>query len=98
MNLDEELFESVKKGDAEKVKEFLSKGIKTDLRDKEGFTPLHYAVIYNRKDIAEILIKHGANVNAKICWVKHPYSARLCLAEIAELLVSSGANVNITNN
>ena len=65
MNPDEELFEAVKKGEAEKVKEFLSKGIKTDLRDKEGFTPLHYAVIYNRKDIAEILIKHGANVNTK---------------------------------
>jgi ankyrin repeat protein len=100
MNLDEELFEAVKKGDAEKLKEFLSKGIKTDLRDKEGFTPLHYAVINNRKDIAEILIKHGANVNTKNLLGETPlhYSARLCLAEIAELLVSSGANVNITNN
>jgi hypothetical protein len=42
MNLDEELFEAVKKGDTEKVKEFLSKGINTDLRDKEGFS--HYTM------------------------------------------------------
>jgi ankyrin repeat protein len=32
--------------------------------DAQGFTPLHYAAIYNEKETMELLIKHGADTNA----------------------------------
>ena len=31
----------------------------------KGFSPLHFAVIQNSKEIGEILISNGADINAK---------------------------------
>ena len=33
--------------------------------DKSNKTPLHYAARFNRKEIGELLISKGANVNVK---------------------------------
>lgn len=35
------------------------------LKDLEGQTALHYAAVCERKDIAEFLVKHGADVEIK---------------------------------
>ena len=33
--------------------------------NKKNFTPLHIAAIYKKKDILELLISKGADINAK---------------------------------
>ena len=46
---------------------FLIKGISNKLRklNKKNKTPLHYAAEKNSKEIGEILISKGADINAK---------------------------------
>ena len=49
-------------GDIEAVKDFLAAGTDVNARDKMGHIPLHFA---KNKEIAELLIAEGADVNAK---------------------------------
>jgi tetratricopeptide (TPR) repeat protein len=44
---------------------FLSKGAKTDARDKSGWTPLHQAARNNNVSGAALLLRDGADVNAR---------------------------------
>lgn len=56
---------SVRKGNIQKVKDFLDEGIEVDLRDNRGYTPLMIATDEGHSEIAKILIDAGANINAK---------------------------------
>lgn len=58
-----------------------------------GYTPLHFAIANNYKDIAELLIVHGAGVNAKTDDGDTPLdiAVREGHKEIAELLRKHGA-------
>uniref|UniRef100_A0ABD2X6G6 Uncharacterized protein n=1 Tax=Trichogramma kaykai TaxID=54128 RepID=A0ABD2X6G6_9HYME len=38
--------------------------VQIDARDKFGYTPLNLAVRYSRRDLAETLLRHGANANS----------------------------------
>ena len=51
-------------GDVEAVKEFLVAGADVNVKAQFGETLLHAAVSNNHKEIAELLIKEGADVNA----------------------------------
>ncbi|NBX03920.1 MAG: hypothetical protein EBR02_07690 [Alphaproteobacteria bacterium] len=56
------------------VRALLSCGADVNARAGWGHTPLHYAVADNQDDIAELLIKHGADTSAKATWLKrHKY-------------------------
>jgi len=64
-----------------------------DRVDRSGTTPLHKALLGGHKEIAELLISKGANVNAKdndgltpLHWAE--------TKELAELLITKGADVN----
>ena len=35
------------------------------MKDKDGYTPLHWTVDVGHRDVAELLIVRGANINAK---------------------------------
>ncbi|NQT38944.1 MAG: ankyrin repeat domain-containing protein [Planctomycetes bacterium] len=63
-----------------------------------GATPLHLAVLFDRGEIAEFLIKQGANIEAK---AKDEYggtplhwAAALGRIEMAKRLIDAGANIN----
>ena len=62
----ENIFEAIEWGNIEAVKWHLAAG--TDVNVKGGFadgTPLHYAAANGHKEIAELLIEKGADLNAK---------------------------------
>jgi len=78
-------------GDIEAINDFLASG--TDINAKElrnGWTSLHQA---KTKEIAELLIAKGADVNAKSKLGTTPlhYAAN---REITKLLIAKGSNVN----
>jgi len=58
--------EAAFKGNIEAVKQHLDAGADVNAKDENGFTPLHYATLGGHKEIAELLIAEGADVNAKV--------------------------------
>ena len=83
-------------GDLAGVQAELDKGADVNEKAARGFTPLHYAVINDHKEIAELLIAAGANVNAKDAhdWIPLNQAVDLGHKEIVELLIAGGADVN----
>ena len=67
-----------------------------DVKGKDGWTSLHFALQLDHKEIVELLIANGADVNAKA----EDGVAPLHVAaggghkEVAELLIANGADVN----
>ena len=83
-------------GNIEAVKQHLAAGVDVDVKAEwyDEWTPLHYAAYSSQKEVAELLIDKGADVNAKdkngktpLDWaVDSPYSDE----ETADLLRKHG--------
>ena len=58
------LFDAVKKGDIEAVRKHLDAGADVNTKDEDGYTLLTVAVAYGSKEIVELLIFNGVDVNA----------------------------------
>jgi cytohesin len=73
-------------------------GAEVNAKNRDGFTPLHYAAGKGLKEVVELLIAKGADVNAKGRGLE---KSPLLLAaydghkEIVELLIGWGADVNV---
>jgi ankyrin repeat protein len=84
-------------GDIEVVKKHLVDGAELETKDFRGWTPLHYAAYRGHKEIAELLIAKGANVNAKNNVGDTPLDLATHLSnpnaspEIADLIRKQGA-------
>jgi ankyrin repeat protein len=95
----ERLHFAAQDGDLGQVRRLLSEGLDINAFDDLGKTPLHYAVEKERFEVAQYLIEHGADVNAR----HEPSAGNTPLAEIAgncslriaKLLVDSGADPTI---
>jgi len=61
----EGLREAIKGGDSKAVKNLLSQGVDSNYCDKQGFTLLHLAALFNQTEIALILMDSGANIERK---------------------------------
>ncbi|PKU74669.1 hypothetical protein MA16_Dca004860 [Dendrobium catenatum] len=61
----EGLREAIKNSDPAGVRKLLSEGVDANYCDKQGLTPLHLAALFNRTEIAFILMDHGASVERK---------------------------------
>jgi hypothetical protein len=102
MSLDEELFEAVKKGDIDKVREILAKGANVNTRDRHkdswtyNQTPLHVAAHEGHTYVARLLLEHGAVVNARDKYGFTPlyYAAGGGHIDIVSILLEHGADVN----
>jgi uncharacterized protein len=69
-------------------------GAAIDARDNEQYTPLFYA---QTGDVVDILIKHGANMNARSGWGNTPLidAVEHGRYAVAERLILSGCDVNL---
>ncbi len=87
------------------VKLLLEKGADPEIRSQEKSvgtkdeTALHRAAFWDRLEIAEMLIKHGANVNARDADGDAPLHSSIYKenVELAQLLLKHGAEVNAKN-
>ena len=86
-NANQSIFIASGVGDLEAVKQHLDAGVDINAKDKEGWTPLHFAS--DRKNVAEFLIKKGADVNAKNAYGFTPLDE--ADDETADLLRKHGA-------
>ena len=79
----------------EAVKQHLAAGTDVDARD-EGGVPLRYAAETGHKELVELLIANGADVNAKGELGETPLhdAAQADQKEIIKLLIANGADVN----
>lgn len=91
-----ELYDAIKEGDLENVKDFFNKDF-VNMKDHRGVTPLMIAVIRSYEDIAEFLIKNDANVNAQNNTGETPlmYACFENNLDMVKLLVKYGADVNV---
>jgi ankyrin repeat protein len=60
----EQLYEATRDGDIKKVKSLIADGVDVNSRDWNGGTPLHLAVSHGGPDLVELLLDHGADINA----------------------------------
>ncbi len=84
-------------GDIEQVRSLISKGINANTKSQNGMTALHLASANGHKDITELLIQQGVDVNGG------PQTPLILACqrgnnEIAELLIANGADINTKNS
>jgi hypothetical protein len=89
---DRALFNAASGGNIEAVKQHLAAGTDVEVKDNNGFTPLHIAT----REVAELLIAKGADVNAIVAsgqyQGKTPLDAAIQVGrpEVADLLRKHG--------
>ena len=54
---------AIVKGDVFSLKNLIDEGVDVELKDGEGLTPLHHAVLFRRLDAIKVLLEHNVNVN-----------------------------------
>jgi len=93
---EKELFNAVKRGNIDKAKELLDKGVNVNIRDQDSWTPLHFAAWEGYVDIAKLLLDHGANVNVvtNASWSPLYLAVYYEYVDIVKLLLEHGADVN----
>lgn len=99
--LADNIFCAASSGDIVKVKKLLEGGIDINAEHEVGSTALFYAVQRDHKDIAELLIRSGADVNHRS--TKGGHTALMAVSgqnnvESLQLLLEHGADINVKDD
>ncbi|XP_033340998.1 ankyrin repeat and MYND domain-containing protein 2 [Megalopta genalis] len=101
-NLQEKIFEKINNNAVSELKILLAASkVKMDFVDENGVSPLQHACYKGNKEIVQMLLDQGADVNA--CQHEHEYTALHFAAlsgnaELCHLLMSYGARLTATNS
>jgi len=93
-----DLGRAVLSGEIAEVRVSLEKGANVNEKDSQfGTTPLHMAAFYGRTEIAKLLLRSKADINAVDNEGETPLLAALAnnQKEMGELLINRGAKVNV---
>ena len=89
------IHEATEVGNIEVVEQHLAAGTDVDTKNENGFTPLHIAVSKGYKEVAELLVTNGADVNTKDNGSTPLHkAAQFGHKAIVELLINKVADVN----
>ncbi|XP_015190369.1 PREDICTED: acyl-CoA-binding domain-containing protein 6 [Polistes dominula] len=94
LDTDKTFLDWIKEGNQEKVREILLKNSTlTNVLDKDGLLPIHWAADRGHVAIIEYLIQHGANINSRDIDGQTPlhYAASCGHVDVVEYLISMGA-------
>ena len=95
-----DIHKAAKEGNIEAVKQHIAAGTDVNAKDRKGETPLRIAITYGHKEIGELLITNGADMNAKSGRKEWTPLYRAIFSkrwEFTELLIAKGADVNLSN-
>ncbi len=99
---DDDFLKLCKTADPVKIKEAINNGANVNAidKDKHGTTPLMRAAKNSHSETAELLITHGADINAKDNegWTALMKAAWRGHAEMTELLIAHGADIDSKDN
>ena len=86
-------------GDLEAAEDFIAIGKDVNEQDRDGRTPLHYAVAHDKQDVLKALISASANLEAAENMQNTPlhYACGYGRGQCVETLIDAGANVHATN-
>lgn len=89
----EKLINAAYAGDITMVEQLLKEGVDVNFKDSYGYTPMYSAASHGKKDVVELLIANGANINND---QSPPLYGALegGYKDIALLLIKKGANLN----
>jgi len=92
-----DIHEATKEGNIVFVRRGLSKGADVNAVDSDGFTVLHLAVANNHKNIVELLVAKGADINANtrgLGFTPLHFAVMDEKKNMAQLLITKGADIN----
>jgi hypothetical protein len=94
------IFDSVIKGNKEKIISFINKGGNINKKNIHGYALLHYAIMKRNAEILIILIINQANIDIKDRKGNTPLhlAASYGYFDVVKLLLENGARVDIRNN
>ncbi|BET30838.1 MAG: ankyrin repeat domain-containing protein [Wolbachia endosymbiont of Ephestia elutella] len=96
LNLDKELLIAAEKGDLEKVRESIRRGANVNIQDRQGWTPLFWAIQKNNFNIIELLLDNSADIKVKDNegWTPLHWAVQLGSLNVVKYFVEKGADVN----
>lgn len=97
--LNDKLLSAIKKKDfpVEEIKNLILDDADIEISDNSMWTPLHYAVFYNSKELVLFLINSGCKIDARDCIGMTPlYRAwHTGFKELFKILLANGADINV---
>lgn len=94
-----DIFDAVKTGNLEVVKNLIDQGADVNQTEKGGWTPLHWAALLDYLPIAQFLLERGALINQvdQDGWTALMYTNTNNPYTVQQLLIKHGASVCLVN-